>query len=185
MKNNMAEIVNVNLAVIDNTNYNNSGNIINVGAVHNLGSIDVSGITGKTLALLDVKTNNNVFLSSNNDLSIDYATSIGSRNSINTSNTSIDFNGHNSTLVLECSGTLGSILDPSSTGIIHIKPNNNITLNGPCGTHEQPLGSIVIDANSSVTLAYHLYVNVLTLAEGASIVPPEMVHIMGDIDTTL
>ena len=101
------------------------------------------------------------------------------------SNLNISFNSH---AVLTLSGTEYNctMSDPNSTGHIIVNPNLSISSNGSWGTTDQPIGTLTIGNNSTLTLTDHLYVNSLTIDDGASIIPPEMVHVMGEnIDTHL
>ena len=128
------------------------------------------------MALSVIGTNNN------SSLVLDSHTgSIGSISNLSSNNNvNIDFNGHNSVLTLTGTAYNATISDPNSTGTIHINPDLNITLNGRVGTSEHPVSTLVVGNNSTLTITDHLYVNSVTLGDGASIVPPAMMHVMGD-----
>jgi len=131
--------------------------------VANYKSINVSAMEAITLA--GIETNSKASL----DLNISNNSGI------------IDLNGDNSVLIFATNVACNSIIsDPNSTGTIQINPNLNVTLNGPLGTTEHPIGTLTVGNDSTLTLTNHLYVNSLTLADGASVFPPEMVHVMGD-----
>jgi hypothetical protein len=161
-----------NAASIANTNDYNFGDIIMGGAAH---KTDVW--TKDSIILKGAETNSITTLSLQANITV---------GDVNThSNLNINLNSHS---VLTLSGTEYNctISDPNSTGHIIVNPNLSISSNGSWGTTDQPIGTLTIGNNSTLTLIDHLYVNSLTIDDGDSIMPPEMVHVMGEnIDTHL
>jgi len=153
----------------DNIHYDGKHHITNN---YNLGAIN---ITGGNTAHLNINAGNSITLT---------GIPIGNLNLVNTSSSlgTIIMNGNNPSLTIAKSITLVPITDTNSTGTISINPNLNITI----GTSENPIKSLIIGDNSTVTLTDHLYTKDLVLSEFASIKPPEFVHLMGnntDIDS--
>jgi len=170
----MKDLYNNDAAIVTISN-NGAGSVSDAVTGNNLDNIDF--LTMKAITLTGVVINSNASLALQSNVTIGNINGNGNLN--------INFIG-NSLLTLSGTEYNGAISDTNSSGSIYISPNLNVLSNGQWGTTEQPIGNLTIGNNSTLTLTDHLYVNSLILDNGASIIPPEIVHIMGNnIDTNL
>ncbi len=81
--------------------------------------------------------------------------------------------------------TNNTTMNPIIAFDFSVEPNKRVIMNRQAGTPEHPVQILEAGDNSTLILSQPFFVKSLTLGQGSSIEPMEMVHIIGELVTDI